>query len=490
MNVYKLENCKEKFEAFAQYKKIIIDQLEKEEMQLEQSIMEYVGSSIDIIKPNLNYIKTKETIKHFIQHNPEEYLRSYLNNREYVLIGVTVYPKSIKVLCDEFKKDREIVIAAVSTDGLVIEHVDFKGDREIAVIAVENNQHAYKYLHNDLRLDKEIAIKVANSQEVHYSIIDEKMYSDRDVALEIVKNAGDALEHVPFKDDDEIVLAAIKNDFGALEFAPDKYKNDYNFVKSSIKLGNCVASILSDDFKKDKELCLKIVMSDPGELEYMDESIRDDKDIVMAAVSRNGYSLEYASPRLQSDEEVVFAAMMKEGGPLEYADPKFCTDDEFLERLIDDGYSFGFAIRLTKYRSVKKIALATVSKQGNALEYLDPELQKDREIVLAAVANYGGALEYAHPDLREDREIVEVAVKSGPTVCLKYVGDSLSRDKQITLDAIRHMGESVTYIHPDLQTDRDIIIAGIMGGCKGFLPSRAKRIIDDDKILKMLDEIN
>ena len=64
----------------------------------------------------------------------------------------------------------------------------------------------------------------------------------------------------------------------------------------------------------------------------------------------------------------------------------------------------------------KADAMAAVSQDGNALEYVSAELRNDREVVMAAVTSisslYTSALKYVSDNLRDDREFVMAVVKN------------------------------------------------------------------------------
>ena len=70
-----------------------------------------------------------------------------------------------------------------------------------------------------------------------------------------------------------------------------------------------------------------------------------------------------------------------------------------------------------------------VKEDGNALEYADESLKKDKEIVMAAVKQGGHALEYADESLKKNKEIVMAAVKQD-SLALDFADESLQKDKE------------------------------------------------------------
>ena len=69
---------------------------------------------------------------------------------------------SLKSLPKHFKKDKEIVLAAVKNDGFAIADADRKllDDKEIAIEAIKNNRNTFLLLNRKLTNDKDILVLV------------------------------------------------------------------------------------------------------------------------------------------------------------------------------------------------------------------------------------------------------------------------------------------------------------------------------------------
>ena len=67
-----------------------------------------------------------------------------------------------------FKKDREIVLAAVRNDGFAIADADrkFLDDKEIAIEAIKNNTGAFLLLNKKLTMDRDILILVGLEKHI------------------------------------------------------------------------------------------------------------------------------------------------------------------------------------------------------------------------------------------------------------------------------------------------------------------------------------
>ena len=74
----------------------------------------------------------------------------------------------LKRLPKHFKKNREIVLAAVRNDGFAIADADRKllDDKEIAIAAIKNNRNTFLLLNEKLTMDKDILTLVGLDQHI------------------------------------------------------------------------------------------------------------------------------------------------------------------------------------------------------------------------------------------------------------------------------------------------------------------------------------
>ena len=71
-------------------------------------------------------------------------------------------PFGVRILPKHFKKDKEIVLAAVKNDGFAIADADRKllDEKEIAIEAIKNNRNTFLLLNRKLTNDKDILFLV------------------------------------------------------------------------------------------------------------------------------------------------------------------------------------------------------------------------------------------------------------------------------------------------------------------------------------------
>ena len=114
----------------------------------------------------------------------------------------------------------------------------------------------------------------------------------------------------------------------------------------------------------------------------------------------------------------------------------------------------------------KEEALKIVKKDGfkfENLQFADDSLKKDKEFVLEAVklSGFKSALQYADNSLKKDREIVLEAVKQSMGFALQFADDSLRKDKKIVLEAVKQNGTALQFADDSLKKDKKIVLEAV-----------------------------
>ena len=297
------------------------------------------------------YVNRKEHIKKNIEYNKikyEAYKNKVLNyTKEEALALVTKDGRDLKLLSVVFKKDKEIVYAAVKQnpyEGLKYADASFKSDSKLMFMAVASNGYALCMANENLRKNKELVLAAINAKK-HSS--------------EVLRCADKS-----FRKDKEVVLAFIKKN-------PSKA---YHWLDSSLK--------------KDKHIVLEILKRAGYVLHSVDKVFKKDKEMVLVALKQSGYALEYVDKSLKNDREVVTTALKTNGGALRYATDAQKADKEFV-----------------------LIAVKHDDEYYDALKYADIALTDDKEIALAAVEHNGLALRHVSMRLKHDKKVIMKAIK-------------------------------------------------------------------------------
>ena len=386
-------------------------------------------------------------------------------NKEFMLAAVSEDANNFIYASDEFKQDRDIVLAVIKQNSDTIQFAY----RE--VVTYEFNQ-VEKEKQPRSKNNWEIGL-VALPQNSHPIELSNKLMQDLEIVNAMVSRKESNLPNDTWKhlfritvlaNDKNIIIAALKSGrINALEYASDELKNDREILLVAVTKNGLALEYASKELKNDREIVLAAVKQDcwgpPFALQYASDELKNDREIVLAAVNQNGLALKYASNELKNDREIVLVSVTKDGWALAYASNELKNDLEIvLTALKQKGSILKYAS--DELRNDREIVLATVKKDDRALKFASDELKNDREIVLAAVMQNGQALEFASDELKNDREIVLNALKQNG-LALKYANDKFKNARVIVIAAVMQDGEALTYASDELRDDRLIVLAAV-----------------------------
>lgn len=130
------------------------------------------------------------------------------------------------------------------------------------------------------------------------------------------------------RSDDEVVMAAIRRDPQAVEFAAGWCAKDKDFMLMAIRANRRSLQFASQELKADQELVLEAAALNGYALRYADPMLGADPKFMMKAVCRNGAALEYAHEAIKANKEVVRAAVRNNGAALAFADTTMRADPD------------------------------------------------------------------------------------------------------------------------------------------------------------------
>lgn len=154
-----------------------------------------------------------------------------LHKRGFVLALVQQDGKSLRLVPEHFRADREVVLAAVQECGaaLVWAPEDLRSDREVVVAALNQDGTALEFAGQELRSDPEIVLlAIEQHGEALQYALGERCCLDRDLALAAVRRSSSALRlaHFGLLKERDFVLDAVKANGDALHYVPDCFRRD------------------------------------------------------------------------------------------------------------------------------------------------------------------------------------------------------------------------------------------------------------------------
>lgn len=122
-----------------------------------------------------------------------------------------------------------------------------------------------------------------------------------------------------YRGDNDVVLAAVKQNGLALQYADDALKNDKVIVFAAVAQDGKALQFATDDWNKDKTLVLLALETGYWGFLYADKALKEDFEVALATVKQHGMALQQLTPKLQSNEAIVKAAVWQNSNALRYA---------------------------------------------------------------------------------------------------------------------------------------------------------------------------
>lgn len=259
---------------------------------------------------------------------------------------------------------------------------NFLPDRSFLSIDYDDDIYSLKGINkrNTLtvkRFLKAIEMKMIEMEDCDNSLVTaETVTTDKIQAIQFVSIDGLAIRFMSEEllNDEEVVLAAIKNKEQALKYASDELQSNRDFVLTAVKVNgrllnhlDCCTSI--DDnglFEEDKEIIIAAVKQSRLVLSSYTHHyfIWSDRDIVLAAVRAYSFYLIWSQQTdLRDDLEILIAA----ASTLKEANKTFAID--YADHLDDIEYEeFQEIIRtLDKSRLISQVEEEATEQRCNAV---------------------------------------------------------------------------------------------------------------------------
>ena len=171
---------------------------------------------------------------------------------------------------------------------------------------------------------------------------------------------------------------------------------------------------LPEALRADREVVLAAVKKQGMALEYAAEPLRSDREVVLAAVKKTGGALRYACPELRDDREVVLAAVRQRGNALHWASARLRGDMDLA------------AEALAQYAELEKewfddpAGNFNIRMKSNLYLHIAPELRDDPELYRRAASLSWKALREAPPAILKDPDFMRPWLNQHPDLA-RYI---------------------------------------------------------------------
>ena len=158
----------------------------------------------------------------------------FINNSEYknlVLIAIT-NKFSLLNISQDLQNDKDIVIAAVSQSGLMLQYTNdiMKNDKDVVLAAIKSSPVSLIYASLNIKDDKDIILIAVSQFGYLLKYASTNLQNDKDVVLAAVEEHGNALLYASnfLKNDIDVILKAASESFYSLCFINEELlKNKY-----------------------------------------------------------------------------------------------------------------------------------------------------------------------------------------------------------------------------------------------------------------------
>lgn len=311
-------------------------------------------------------------------------LPKFRQDMDIVLAAVQKYPTALQFAATHLRRDRHIVEEAIKKDGTTLQFADdvLKNDSMLAIRAIGQNPRAYHHISYELNKSPTLVLLAATKCPQVLRSAPHEVRSNRELMAaiisthEVVDNIGPydsgcssqyAIAYINpiLKNDYEIAKVAVQTHGCALQYLPDKYRNNGTFAYWAIVQDPCAYRFIGDALKQSRQLAIQTVRHPKASIEIVADYVLaiwcNDKALVLEAAKRSypgrtewhqTYSTLYRfrgrswadtdrSRRIAGDPDIVRAIIKAHGlKNLIYACKTLTNNRAFVHRLLADYHEF------------------------------------------------------------------------------------------------------------------------------------------------------
>mmetsp|Transcript_48584 Transcript_48584/g.115461 ORF Transcript_48584/g.115461 Transcript_48584/m.115461 type:complete len:373 (+) Transcript_48584:164-1282(+) len=221
----------------------------------------------------------------------------------------------------ELRADRELVLAAVSQNGLSLQFAAEAcwDDKAIVMQAVLQNGEALQFASWRLRSDRDVVEQALYGE--HYARSVPRYFPKFITPVMDVMQSSRAADY------------SVR--WPVLRFASPALRDDRSFMMKEVSHMGFQLQFASEKLRKDKQLVLKAVQSVGVSFHFADEALKKDRAFVMEVVQISGDAFECCDWGFRSDREVAMTAFRHASLPiiLRKGNENLMQDERFIKEL-------------------------------------------------------------------------------------------------------------------------------------------------------------
>ena len=256
----------------------------------------------------------EEELESTIEKGPSNELASMDIQIENALEAVKRDPKNFKLLSDQLRNTREILLAAMEQDVMMLKFAGYDLQRDDDILLKASSSP--NFIVEDCDLPGEAFLNLDFSFSImkkHPHCYINDMISD--VVLDLNANYNNRYHSNYNLCKDRSLLKPIEDNIKRASSVYCLYPldpfykiDDLDAVLRAIKSFPHALIFASDRLKDDRQVVLTAVKEDGRLLQFAGENMKNDRYVVLTAIETSPYALRFASPGLQNDREIIVAA--------------------------------------------------------------------------------------------------------------------------------------------------------------------------------------
>lgn len=236
-----------------------------------------------------------------INNNPESYyfLSESLKNNENIIKTLIVKEPSKILEFDYLPNYNKLIKKVIKENGMALKYLSNKNrdNERLVLLACKNNINSLEYASERLKNDREFiintAIKLKTDKVVYFA--SSSLTHNKQFNIDIIKKIGFNLYFVfdEFKDDIDVVEAAVKNDIRNFEHASERLKENEIIILDLTKKYGPVLRYASNKLLNNPNFMLKAISLYNGSIKYIGKELRTNDSFIDEVINIDKWNKEY-----------------------------------------------------------------------------------------------------------------------------------------------------------------------------------------------------
>jgi hypothetical protein len=286
------------------YYDILSDRL-KNDKQIAMAVVEENGSMLKLI-PN-KFTDDEDIVLEALKDDYEiltEYISDRLKNLKHIVKAIlNTNGCYLKKTLSEFKKDKELVLAAIKNSNTALYYADKElqndqdckhayiarkqyeesietwAEEKLSLKPDEEQFYLFPWSFNDKQFLLENAWRLSPLQ---FMKISDELLDDKQFVIEMISQNGILIQHIKyeFQSDIDVLSAAVKNLFYILGYVDNKIRYNVDIIEKLIDVEFRIFDTVPYEVLKNKNIAMKFISADPSLWDILPEDTAEDPDIL------------------------------------------------------------------------------------------------------------------------------------------------------------------------------------------------------------------